>query len=753
MVGKQSSSSMANMPPWMIDSQMGADFFLTVVSHMGEGLCVTDGSGNVEFANQSAISLLNLPEDTAERPNLFDLVDVSESWRREIQGRVVERGVAMRGDDWQFIQNDGRKVDVAYTISLAPTSNEKTGLIVTLRDISHRKQLERRLVSRERELEMAQRQANLGSWDWDLVTDNVIWTPELFRIYGYEPHSVVPSFSLAIRHIHPDDRPEVEAIIQDAMTRQEPFKYTCRLLPRGGSERIIVVYGSMRVDEEGELVQMWGTAQDITEFQQMAEENDQTQRFSELLIDSSQSGIVAIDRELRFKVWNPMMERMTGFTEEELLNRTIQDCFPQILEHKHELDNLYQLIAGASLEPREMEYINKDTGERFDVNIVYGPLLSEMGDIIGGLIISRDVTAHKRTLKALDRSRARSEAIFKGAGLGILLIDTDRLILEANPAWEEISGFPIAALLNQDLATFLWPEDQDALREGLDELLSGKRPFLQQEMRGRTAMGEMVWLSGVFSRLNDEEGKPHRIVSIIEDISPRKEMEQELITVKRELARSREKERLFMAQELHDGPIQDLYATTYQLQALKRVIDGEKSARLVENVLQQFNQVNDTLRTICNDLRPPTLAAFGLSSAVRSHAERFQNLYPDLTISLDLAEDDLWLPEYVRLTLFRITQEMLSNIAKHAEATQVVIRFELNRSDLVLEIQDNGNGFEVPDRWIELVREGHLGLLGASERAEEIDGSLTILSTPGSGTIVRVTAPRPDEEPNERSVA
>lgn len=104
--------------------------------------------------------------------------------------------------------------------------------------------------------------------------------------------------------------------------------------------------------------------------------------------------------------------------------------------------------------------------------------------------------------------------------------------------------------------------------------------------------------------------------------------------------------------------------------------------------------------------------------------------------------DGQTLPERVRMALYRIYQIAITNVLRHAQATQVWIQFKLNREDVILEIKDNGRGFEVPERWIELARQGHLGLVGALERAEAIGGRLQVESEPGRGSLVRVTAPR-----------
>ncbi len=224
-------------------------------------------------------------------------------------------------------------------------------------------------------------------------------------------------------------------------------------------------------------------------------------------------------------------------------------------------------------------------------------------------------------------------------------------------------------------------------------------------------------------------------------IAERKRAEAELAEVRRRLMESREAERLHLAQELHDGPVQDLYGISYQLAGLGDSLHDETGMAHLAAGQATLQQVIQTLRVICGELRPPTLTPFGLERAIRSHAERFQTLHPELDVRLDLMPDEQALPERVRLGLFRIYQQMLSNVVRHAEARQVTIRFQLDGKQAVLEIQDDGRGFTVPTRWIELARRGHLGLIGAVERAEAVEGQLKITSAPGKGTLIRVSVP------------
>ena len=135
-----------------------------------------------------------------------------------------------------------------------------------------------------------------------------------------------------------------------------------------------------------------------------------------------------------------------------------------------------------------------------------------------------------------------------------------------------------------------------------------------------------------------------------------------------------------------------------------------------------MQEVIQKLRVICGDLRPPALAPFGLERAIRSHAERFEESHPELRVSLELTPDGQTLPDAMRLALYRVYQESMNNIAKHAEARQVHVRLALDEARVALEIRDDGRGFVLPERWIELGRQEHYGLLGISERRTRSGG-------------------------------
>ncbi len=344
-------------------------------------------------------------------------------------------------------------------------------------------------------------------------------------------------------------------------------------------------------------------------------------------------------------------------------------------------------------------------------------------------------------------SQIMSEGLFEAAPDAIVLVDNTGRILRVNRQAELMFGYSRGELLGKQVEALLPPRFREHHVTHRSAYLT--EPRLRSmgaglELYGLRKDGSEFPVDIVLSPLQTDDQL--FVVSVIRDTTQRKEMEAELAEVQRRLTDSREAERLHLAQELHDGPIQDLYAITYRLAELAPILPDEASQEQMTAVQAALQQVLRTLRAISVELRPPTLAPFGLEKAIRSHVEEFQKAHPELDVQLDLMPDGQALPESARLTLFRIYQQALNNVVRHAEASLVTIRLELDAEQVTLEIQDNGHGFRMPPRRIMLVRQGHLGIAGIAERAESIGGRLDIVSAPEKGTLIRIVVPRLNEK-------
>ncbi len=279
-----------------------------------------------------------------------------------------------------------------------------------------------------------------------------------------------------------------------------------------------------------------------------------------------------------------------------------------------------------------------------------------------------------------------------------------------------------------------------------------KAPLILMTGQGDRSIDIRAMTAGATDYLNKAELTAALIDRSIRYALERKRVESELAEMRLRIADSAEAERSHLALELHDGPLQELIGARLQLGTAARQFSDDKSEEIAE-VVGMIVNVIDELREICGFLRPPALAPFGLQSAIHSHAKKFATSHPEIKLILDVTDDGLTLPETVRFALFRVYQHALSNVVRHAAATEVRVEFALDDKTVRLEISDNGAGFEMPKHPVLLARQGHFGLLGAFERADSIGGRIEILSTDDSGTTLRLIAPRPRiEASSDRSI-
>jgi signal transduction histidine kinase len=208
------------------------------------------------------------------------------------------------------------------------------------------------------------------------------------------------------------------------------------------------------------------------------------------------------------------------------------------------------------------------------------------------------------------------------------------------------------------------------------------------------------------------------------------------------LLESRAQERQQIARDLHDGPIQEVIGLIFMLQDVLQSLPDNNLRFAVTEIVATAQKLADELRDVCNELRPPALTQFGLSKAIQSHVVDFTRRHPEYRFDLQLDDDQRRLSDNTRLALFRIYQECLNNVIRHAGATQVSVHLKLQPDTVMLDVQDNGSGFDASgEKWVDFARGGHLGLVGMKERAEAAGGQLQVKTAPGAGTCIHVAIP------------
>ena len=202
-----------------------------------------------------------------------------------------------------------------------------------------------------------------------------------------------------------------------------------------------------------------------------------------------------------------------------------------------------------------------------------------------------------------------------------------------------------------------------------------------------------------------------------------------------------EEERRRLARELHDDTIQSLIALNQRIQLAQLSVTGEKTTQQLAEMQQMAEQTIGDLRRLTQDLRPIYLEDLGLVTALDMLARDTRQVL-QIPVSFKVSGPERRLPPEVELAFFRIGQEGLSNVARHAQASRAELQMTFGEEGTTLSIQDDGRGFTVPESPAEMTGSGHFGLLGIQERAELMGARLLIESAPGAGTRLTISLPR-----------
>lgn len=360
---------------------------------------------------------------------------------------------------------------------------------------------------------------------------------------------------------------------------------------------------------------------------------------------------------------------------------------------------------------------------------------------------------------ARHKSEERFRFTFEEAALGMAHVGLDGRWLRINRKLCEIVGYTREELLQMTFQDVTYPEDLEKDMDHVKELLEGKAQRYSMEKRYIRKDGSLVWVNLTASLLRNAEEKPLYFISVIEDISARKQMEEALARSYNELESQvaqrtsalrmlsnrlmqlQDEERRRIARELHDSVGQYLTAIAINLDLMARP-EGQNRAELVAESRQLLNHSLSEIRTLSHLLHPPLLDETGLASAAQWYVEGFARR-SGIAVEVDLPPLDR-LPTNIEMTLFRVLQESLNNIHRHSESTRAQVRIRLEGERVLLEVRDFGHGMQA-ERLERFRKSGTgvgVGLAGIRERISELGGELEISSDHG-GTLVKVSVPIP----------
>ena len=341
---------------------------------------------------------------------------------------------------------------------------------------------------------------------------------------------------------------------------------------------------------------------------------------------------------------------------------------------------------------------------------------------------------------ALRTSQESYEELFTNASDAIWVHDIDGKIVIANKACEKVTGYPPDELIGKNVSEIMPPDALSIARDTKTKLMKGQSIDQRYDQRFIKKDGSEAIIE-LFTRLIRTDGKPVAFQNIARDVTEERRLRDNLRLQIHKTLMAQEEERKRIARELHDDVAQSILLLSRRLDIL---ISGSthkppKALSKLEDIQAIANEAYKSLQRYARDLRPSILDQMGLVAALNWLAEE---LSKELEIKTAVKADKLPpVSSETELAMFRIAQEALNNVRKHAQASEVKIVVESNSSSMTMTITDNGKGFLTSRLTGNLAKEGKLGVLGMEERARLIGGNIQIKSEPGKGTIVIAKAP------------
>ena len=747
--------------------------FRALVQYGSDIVTILEADGTIRYQSPSIERVLGYRPEDLTGENAFDNIHPEDiepalnTFAEVLSGAAVRAEFRFRHADssWRYIEGIGNNLLDDPSVR---------GIVVTSRDVTERKQAEEALRRSEAGLAEAQRMAHLGSWEWDLSAGEVLWSDEVFRIYGFELGECIPSAEKVIELVHPEDRELLREKIEGALRRGEPYDFEHRIVQPGGQERVVHWQAEVVFDEEGKPLRMVGTVHDITDRKRTEEALKQSEELYRNVIEQAAENIVIVDvQSKRILEANAAVQRSLGYAPEEFKQLTIYD----IVAHDREsVDlNIERIVEQGRYFIGERRYRCKD-GALVDVEVNASTVAYGGREAL--CIVAHDLTERKRAEHNLRQSLSVLLSLREAGQILGSTLSSDEIVSRLLEIMRGVSRLTAAVISvpNEDGELHIWhsaglgglrrlvrfeQEAEAARRATLEDenphlfrlhgsgsedghlvglclpLRTKDRVFGVLEAYGKESLADSDTVE-ILTSLTSQAASALENARLYEELGERERVLQDLVE---KLLRAQEEERRRVAYEVHDELAQVAVAAHQRLQAFaRRHSPGtERGRRDLDRILGLVRATVSDARRIIANLRPTALDDLGLAATLSLEVEHLRE--DGYQVDYEESLGDERLPDPVEITLFRVAQEALTNMRKHAQTRQVRIQLQRQGEEARLEVRDYGRGFDPDAVSVGSGPGERVGLAGLRERVGMLGGELEIDSRRDGGTSIAASVP------------
>jgi PAS domain S-box-containing protein len=470
---------------------------------------------------------------------------------------------------------------------------------------------------------------------------------------------------------------------------------------------------------------------DITERKKMEEALQKSKAELSLLLDQAPYLLWTTDTDLKITSVSGVDLPARPLCSEDIIGLSVGDYFT--FEPENIMVKAHETALQGTLQTFDFEWhgcIYQSTVE---------PLKDSSGRIMGVIGAAFDITERKQAEKILLKSEKFNSSLLQHSPNPIIVINSDTSISYVNPAFEKLTGFTAGSIISLKAPYPWWMfPDPDKALVSFCKLLNKKKSKMEFLFRKKGA--GQFWVEVTTIQIQNEDEPPYYLQTWV-DITESKRLRENMEFYMMQVTRVQEEERKRIAQELHEETVQSLSALCLATESIIKAKrqDPQDTLTDLEDLRDKINDVIDQVRSFSYGLRPGVLDYLGLTAALETLTDELNK--KGIKTNTVISGKERPLPPEIEITLFRITQEALSNIKKYSHATTVNITLCYSPARVKLVINDNGQGFRIPERLSELANEGKLGLIGIEERTRLYGGSFSLYSRPRKGTRITISLP------------